>query len=175
MFLDKKNSVGVKKKKVRLSQPEERLGRSQKQRKLAARPKKPYLANQIVKVTVPKSVFSSEAEEAVLKEEIEVRTFVTEPARIGAQWMWSAEEVKEVGKGKLESEWHGFRIYIEVPCYVERLVETQREVIEKVKMEAQVQYREFISRAAKRDFVEKEIQDELGTAMAHPTLIAREL
>ena len=91
-----------------------------------------------------------------------MRTFATEPARVGAQWMWSAEEVKEVGKGKLESEWHGFRIYLEVPCYVERLVETQREVIEEVKREAEQQYREWTARSMLRTFGSDISKSDLG-------------
>lgn len=124
---------------------------------------KQHIANQILRVTIPKSIFVGESDsEAVVKEEISVRTFATEPARVGAQWMWSAEEVKEVGKGKLESEWHGFRIYLEVPCYVERLVETQREVIEEVKREAEQQYREWTARSMLRTFGSDISKSDLG-------------
>lgn len=122
----------------------------------------PHIANQVLRVTVPKSIFSGEPDsELVLKEEIAVRTFAAEPARVGAQWLWSAEDKTPMG-----SFWQGFRINLEVPCYVERLVETQREVIEEVKREAEAQYREFISKAAKRDFAEKEMRAELGLTSA---------
>jgi|CXWL01.1.fsa_nt_gi hypothetical protein len=124
---------------------------------------KQHIANQILRVTIPKSIFVGESDsEVVVKEEVSVRTFVTEPARVGAQMMWSAEEVKEVGKGKLESEWHGFRIYLEVPCYVERLVETQREVIEEVKREAEQQHREWTARSTLRMFGTEIDKSDLG-------------
>lgn len=124
---------------------------------------KQYVVNQIMRVTIPKSIFVGESDnEVVLKEEINVRTFVTEPARVGAQWMWSAEEVKEVGKGKLESEWHGFRIYLEVPCYIERIIETQREVVEEVKREAEQQHREWTAKSTLRTFGTEISKSDLG-------------
>lgn len=126
---------------------------------------KPHVASQITRVTIPRSIFVGDSDsEVVIKEEITVRTFVTEPARVGAQWMWSAEEVKEVGKGKLESEWHGFRIYLEVPCYVERIVETQREVIEEVRREAEQQHREWTAKSTLRTFGTEISKSDLGLA-----------
>ena len=135
--------------------------RSQKREDAAIAPKL-IVANQVMRVTVPRSVFSGEDGELVRKEEISVRIFVTEPAKVGAQWMWSAEEVKETGKGKLESEWHGFRISIEVPCYVERVEEVKREVIEEVKREAEQQKREFVARSTKQTFGSDTDKADLG-------------
>jgi len=149
MFLDsgsKKKGKAVRRKKP---------GRTKKN--------KVYIANEIIKVTIPKSVFVGDSEnEMVVKEEVNVRTFVTEPAKVGAQWMWSAEEVREVGKGKLESTWHGFRIYLEVPCYIERIVETQREVIEEVKREAEQQYREWQAKSTLKTFGTEISKSDLG-------------
>lgn len=151
MFLDKKSkkSKPVNKAKVR-----ERVSRNS-----LSLTKNQYITNQIIRVSVPKSIFAGEADdEKVVKEEISVRIFSTESARVGAQWMWS----KEVDTGLEVKEWYGFRIYIEVPCYVERLVETQREVVEEVKREGEQQLREFISKLARRDFGDKDVQATLG-------------
>lgn len=158
MFLSDKKAKRAKVRKV--AKPVRRQGQRNKSRDSDG---KPHFANQIVRVTIPKSIFVGESDsEAVVKEEISVRTFVTEPARVGAQWMWSAEEVKEVGKGKLESEWHGFRIYLEVPCYAERIVETQREVIEEVKREAEQQHREWTAKSTLRTFGTEISKSDLG-------------
>lgn len=159
MFL-KKRPVRVKKTKARQVR-----GGAVKRKSVAGPEVKAYSANQTLRVTVPKSIFSGDSEsDLVLKEEISVRRFVTSPARVRAEWGWSVEEVKEVGKGKLESEWGRFVISLEVPCYIERLVETQREVIEEVKREAEAQRKEHVGKAARRDFAEKEMQAELGVA-----------
>lgn len=153
MFLSKKTKA----------KPTKKRKNTGKRRSASSTSGKLYVANQIKRVTIPKSMFVGESDgEEVVKQEISVRTFVTDPAKVGAQWMWSAEEVNEMPDGKFESSWHGFRIYLEVPCYVERIVETQREIIEEVKREADQQYREWQRRSTIKTFGSEVTKSDLG-------------
>lgn len=80
----------------------------------------------------------------ILKEEINVHEFITTPARISAQWMFSIE----VSPG----EWQGFRLYVERPCYVEEIDKVKGEVIKEVKAEADVQRRILVQELSQKYF-----------------------
>ena len=80
----------------------------------------------------------------VIKEEISVHEFITTPARVGAQWMFSIE----VSPG----EWQGLRLYVERPCYEEEVERVKEEVIREVKDEAEVQKRILVQEVSQKFF-----------------------
>lgn len=103
-------------------------------------------ATSTIKVTRQKKLPPTEPEETgeVIYESIEVHKFVTDPARVGAQWMTSIE----VSPG----EWIGVRIYVERPCYNEEVPETIDRVVREAKEEVERQKKNIIHGVALEHF-----------------------
>lgn len=87
---------------------------------------------------------STENGEAQPTEQIKVRKFVTEPARVGFQSMISLEI--------FPGEWRGARAYVEIPCYVEELDQAGEEAMRRAKKIVEVEKAEIIAKASKEYF-----------------------
>mgnify|MGYP001563266675 CR=1 FL=1 len=89
-------------------------------------------------------VVEEESKEEMVTEEIGIRRFVTDPARVGVQFMDSMQISS--------SEWRGVRVYVERPCYVEEIDKTIDEVTTQAKALLETQRKEIILKAGQEYF-----------------------
>ena len=89
-------------------------------------------------------VVDEESKEEVVKAEKSIHTFVTDPARVGVQFMDSMQISS--------SEWRGVRVYVERPCYVEEIDKTIDEVTTQAKALLETQRKEIILKAGQEYF-----------------------